>query len=487
MLRKSTVSFISTSTRRLHSRAGHFRSSIPNTSGTSVLANPDLLVHHGMQKLFHSNSKPYDSPTKEASSKCPFSQLRNASSEALEGITAQTSGNNSPLSIVPTIPIFGSFFSIIPGIGEPLRKYFNVPKMLPNNIYDYYLAMNKQYGDFYVLNVPGIGKIHSINDPSEMMKVLRSEGAYPIGGISTLRAFIKWSKARNLTITNGEDNGFFGQGDTWRTIRTFMQSDLLSPQSARGYVPGIVEAAKIASKGAEYYADDLNTYFNYCAFDMFQTIMFGELTETANPSTYTDPINQEFVENSILSLNLMLKQNFDMVENIKGRMGITTPTYRKFEVALDRVNEIANDKINAFKKKWERGELNESELSSYIAHAFERQKEGEAISPETLREITMITLNSGVDTTSNFICWAMVHLSLNPDVQEKLYQELKENVDKNEGTLSSDIISKSKSPYLHAVLRESHRLTPVQPSTMLKVRVHSPFTFYPLFLYLLNM
>merc|ERR1711953_841876 len=85
-----------------------------------------------------------------------------------------------------------------------------------------------------------------------------------------------------------------------------------------------------------------------------------------------------------------------------------------------------------------------------------------------MTEVAMLSLNAGVDTTSTFICWAMVHLSLNPEVQEKLYEELNQNLEANGGMLTSDMLSKTKSPYLHAVLRESHRLTPVHPTTMMK-------------------
>jgi len=442
-------------------------------SNTSAAA----LDNETSKLAFSTKSAPPDSSKKE--SKCPFSQVRDLSSEAaatlnlnnlsLDTVTEDNSSSKYPtLTEVPSWPIIGSFFSIIPGIGNSIQRYYDVPELLPHNVYDFYATMNKQYGDFYAFDIPGIGVIHCINDPDEMIKVLRNEGAYPKGGISSLRPFIKWSKERNLTIVEGEDNGFFGQGETWKTLRTFMQTDMLSPQAAKGYVPAIVEAAQNASKAASHYEDDLNHYLNYCAFDMFQTVMFGEQTKIVDPHTPTDPINKEFVENSIVSLALMVGQMLDKSEVFKGKMGIVTPTYKRFEEAMDKVNEIANYKINTFKEKWERGELNEAEKASYIAHAFERQKAEGKVSQETMSEIAMLALNAGVDTTSTFICWALVHLSLNPEVQENLYKELKDNVEQNGGTLSSDMLSKTKSPYLHAVLRESHRLTPVHPTTMMK-------------------
>jgi cytochrome P450 len=160
----------------------------------------------------------------------------------------------------------------------------------------------------------------------------------------------------------------------------------------------------------------------------------------------------------------------DPKEAIKGAMGIETETYNKFESTMDRLKGIVMEKLEAFIAKYERGELDENERNSYFAHAIQRQRsEDSDIDEFELMQVALIMLNASVDTTSAFINWAMVHLSTNPDVQEKLYQELKQHVDASEdGTLSADMLTKSKSPYLHAVLRESHRMTPVYPATMFK-------------------
>ncbi len=432
-----------------------------------------------------SSSTPVSESTKESSSssKCPFSQARDLSSRASlslgetlnlnQTVVANGGRGGVELAKVPSWPVVGSFFSIIPGIGKYVQEYYNLPTMNKGNVYEYYSAMNKKFGNFYKTEIPGFGAIHTLNDPSEMIKVLRKEGSYPKGGIETQTPLIRWSKERGLKLAQGDGspndaNGFFGQGETWRTARTFMQSDLLSPQSARKYIPAIVQAAKIASKGAPHYSDNLNTYLNYCAFDLFQSVMFGEFTKVSDPSTPTEPINELFVENSVQSVMLMNSHVQDKSEAVKEKMGITTPAYKKFTSVMDTVNNISNGKIMAFMKKWEQGKLTEAEKSSYVARTFERQKVGESISPEEMTEMVMFMLNAGVDTTSTFICWAMVHLSLNLDVQDKLYQELKENLDRNGGTLSAEMLSKVNSPYLHSVLRESHRITPVAPIVILK-------------------
>ena len=258
------------------------------------------------------------------------------------------------------------------------------------------------------------------------------------------------------------------RGETWRRIRTFLQTDLLSPSSANGYVPGVASAAKIASRGARESASDLNTFLNHAAFDMFQTIMFGQLSKLADPQTPSDPVDVEFCQLSVDSLALLIRMSNDKDELIQFNMGMETETYQKFEQAMDGLKGIVMEKLNTFKKRMDRGELDENERNSYFAHAIERQrKEDSNVDEEELMQICLLMLNASVDTTATFISWAMVHLSTNPDVQEALYQELQQHATKD-GVLTSEMLTKAKSPYLHAVLRESHRMTPVHPTTMFK-------------------
>ena len=161
------------------------------------------------------------------------------------------------------------------------------------------------------------------------------------------------------------------------------------------------------------------------------------------------------------------------------KSGIKTQTYKDASASMDEVRRMALDKISAFKKRHEEGTLNEMEKNSYLARAIERQSEEDSvITFDVMNDIFQLMLNASVDTTSTFMSWALVHLSVNPEAQERLYQEIKANVAEAGGTLTSEAMSKKKSPYLHAVLRESHRLTPVHPTTMSKSNSGGPIEIH---------
>lgn len=233
---------------------------------------------------FSTQAPANDSATAEstATAKCPFSTV----TAALDiSISQQDSRPVPTLKDVPAVPLLGVFVNAIPFIGTWLNDtFYKNPEVTPHNAYDAHYEMYQRYGTFYTTYLPGLGeglwpKVYMVMDPEEMKKVIRQEGSYPRGGVEGLKPMAKWMKKNGFKLAGAgtDNNGFLGRGETWRKYRNFMQTDLLSPKSASGYVPGVANAAKIASRGVPHYAKDLNTFFNYTAFDMFQSIMFGQV------------------------------------------------------------------------------------------------------------------------------------------------------------------------------------------------------------------
>lgn len=186
-----------------------------------------------------------------------------------------TNGRQPSLVRVPSFPVVGSLVPLLSGIPriDPLTRG-----------YDFWLAMRRQYGEFYSMGSPAGGRPddiyrtqYIINDPREALKVVRAGGKYPSGVLEMLWVNRQWGKTRGL----GTTEGLFGRGEEWQRVRRFFQTDLLHPEAARGYVPGIIEAAERASRGAKAAAslrasgDDaaLNLYLSRSAFDMFSTMV----------------------------------------------------------------------------------------------------------------------------------------------------------------------------------------------------------------------
>jgi hypothetical protein len=155
--------------------------------------------------------------------------------------------------------------------------------------------MCQKFGEFYNMGFPIFGtgvfvETIKITNPNEMLKVIRAEGTYPSGLVNFSWTFIQSFRDDNSAMMKGQDNGLLGQGERWKQQRTFLQTGMLNPRSARGFLPGIITAAELASKGAPAAGqqNQLNYYLNLCAFDMFSSFMFGELTNCAATAFSSD-------------------------------------------------------------------------------------------------------------------------------------------------------------------------------------------------------
>jgi cytochrome P450 len=268
-------------------------------------------------------------------------------------------------------------------------------------------------------------------------------------------------------------SGLMGRGEEWKRIRTFMQTDLMQPESARGYVPGMVEAARLASAGAPASADDLNNYLGRCAFDLFSTIMFGELTNVSDMTTPTDPDNEVFVKSAADGLSASIQILVSPYEMVLGnQLGLSTKKCQFAFANFDKCWEIAQAKIERFGERNKLGQLSVNEKASYLARALDRQlEEGCNVSLREVHELAFAGLFAAVDTTSSVLGWNLFNISRCEEVQEKLHKEIVQAVRAEGGKdcrLSAAAVDRKQSPYLHATIRETQRLTPPAPMFITK-------------------
>jgi len=392
-------------------------------------------------------------PIQHLSSTCPFDVNEDSPKE------------HPPLVHIPSLPFLGS----------TLSWYSNAPKIRTGNDYNFWLELRKRFGDFYTIGLPGFGNgvhgtAHIVTDAKEMAKVIRSEGKYPSGVIQQQWALKKIMKEGDHVLTRGGQDGFFGRSTDWKRLRTFLQTDLLSPKAASGYIPGVIHAAELASKGALASNEDLNTYLNHCSFDMFCTIMFGILSETADPNTPTDPENLEFCNAAKTQISTNNELNRNAKEVFWGKaLRFHTDMYNTVKDAFATTERIGSQKIRQFIEKKMDGRLSSFEEKSWLSHAIDREAVTDDISEEEMRKLAGIALTAAVDTTSGLLSWNLLQVAIHPHVQENLYNELSTAVAETDGRLTPEILqNRSKSPYLHAIIRESHRVTPTAPLNVFK-------------------
>mmetsp|Transcript_2399 Transcript_2399/g.6952 ORF Transcript_2399/g.6952 Transcript_2399/m.6952 type:complete len:564 (-) Transcript_2399:181-1872(-) len=405
-----------------------------------------------------------------AASACPFT-----------GAEAKTPPK---LNHAPKLPIVGS-----------------IPFFPPDesDMYGYVNRRREKYGEWYSFGVPGFSKsvfgtMFLMNNPNEFVKVVRGEGTYPSGIVEHLwpirTALKECNSALVQTNSDGTTNyGLLDNGEQWKKQRMFLQTGMLEPRTAKGFIPGISRAAELAASGAPEMGREgkLNHYLNAAAFDMFSSFMLGEYTQAA-AGRDDDTSNDENILFCNAAIRFMGISMADIArspyEIIMNKLGIKTEQWREMIDHWKTVQEIGALKLDRFMEKRQRGELNDVEKASYFNNALERfeaQPEGDEnnLTLDEVKQLCILSLFVSVDTTSTVTSWNLVHLALNQDAQEKLYNEIAAAVDSiGEGQLTASVLERSNTPYLTAFIRETNRLTPPFPSITSKSNSSRPIEIF---------
>lgn len=95
---------------------------------------------------------------------------------------------------------------------------------------------------------------------------------------------------------------------------------------------------------------------------------------------------------------------------------------------------------------------------SYLDTLFDIKVEGKKSAPSDAELVSLCSefLNGGTDTTATAVEWGMAQLIANPEIQTKLYEEIKNTV----GDKKVDEKDVEKMPYLHSVVKELLRKHP---------------------------
>lgn len=120
---------------------------------------------------------------------------------------------------------------------------------------------------------------------------------------------------------------------------------------------------------------------------------------------------------------------------------IDTPLYKQLKEAQIFMESVALQFVNS-------DEIKSSIIDDLLT-------EGELDYKDVIGFATDMLL-AGIDTTSYTTSFVFYHLAKNPDVQEKLYEEIKSLPD---GPITSEVLANAK--FTKCVLKESLRLNPI--------------------------
>lgn len=150
------------------------------------------------------------------------------------------------------------------------------------------------------------------------------------------------------------------------------------------------------------------------------------------------------------ALNVFLERALD-VNNPLAALTKKLPTRRnlKFLEAKKFLDETISQMIKEREGKAE-------ERLDLLSTMISARDEGHKMNSTQIRDETMTLFLAGHETTANAISWTLYLLGLNPDKEEKVFEELKNNIG-NKKITPDDV---NNLPYLKKVLTESMRIYP---------------------------
>uniref|UniRef100_A0A0B7BQ04 Cytochrome P450 n=1 Tax=Arion vulgaris TaxID=1028688 RepID=A0A0B7BQ04_9EUPU len=122
--------------------------------------------------------------------------------------------------------------------------------------------------------------------------------------------------------------------------------------------------------------------------------------------------------------------------------------------------------LEKFIKETKQNMTDGNEASNFIeAYIMDREKKIKSGLPTDLDDKNLLKIvndlfQAGTETTSTTIYWCILFILNNPGVQEKIYQEIKDNVGRERTPTMQD---KNQLTYLNAVIHETQRLGSIVP------------------------
>lgn len=356
----------------------------------------------------------------------------------VDEISGQDSTEVKPFSQIPgpkglyNIPFLGTAFHF-----KPFTKY--VPDDLLNVLSD---ARDK-YGDIVKMRM-GKDYIVYVYHPDYAKTVFQ----FPYK--EHLRIGLDLSETFHDRSGVPRDLGTL-QGDAWAALRKPSQEKMLRPAVVANYVPLIERVTndfveELRKKGS---VDDLlKELMNYTT-ESVAMLCFNRRLGYLESNSDTEIVN--LITKFFIDFQTSITMPFKTYKLFR------TKLYKRFEKTYLDIYRIGKKEISAQRKMLEKLQK-EGDLDQYLQdepNFIYSLLNDTRMTDEKINSVIMSLFIAGIDSTANTIAFVLINLALNPEKQDRLYQEIKETMG-DENTLTKEHLAEMS--YLKACVKESQRL-----------------------------
>ncbi|XP_056268642.1 cytochrome P450 1A1 [Pseudoliparis swirei] len=362
--------------------------------------------------------------------------------------------------------IFKFFHTEIP---EGLRRLPG-PKPLPiiGNVLEVgsrpYLsltAMSKRYGDVFQIQI-GMRPVVVLSGSATLRQALIKQGE-DFAGRPDLYSFKLINEGKSLAFSTD-------QAGVWRARRKLAYSALRSFSTLEGTTPEYsCMLEEHVCKEGNYLIEQLNTVMEADgSFDPFRHIVVS-VANVICGMCFGRRYNHDDQE----LLNLVnLSDEFSQVvgsgnpaDFIPALRFLPNTSIKKFKAINARFNAFVQKIVSEHYATYDKDHIRDI-TDSLIDHCEDRKLDENSnvqMSDEKIVGIVNDLFGAGFDTISTTLSWAVMYLVAYPEIQERLYQELKDKVGLHRTPLLSD---KQNMPFLEAFILELLRHSSFLPFTI---------------------
>ncbi|KAL0483294.1 cytochrome P450 [Acrasis kona] len=332
------------------------------------------------------------------------------------------------------LDMFYSFFI------NPFLKQKEHQSMLVFNRYNKIGRDNGIYHSFF-------GTFDNINvvDPEAMKTVLLNPKTFPKFPLflASERGLISRFLGRNLVFTEGEE---------WRTQRHIINPAFYDMSKFyKAFDSHIDKCLDNLEKDAETGPVNIPTHMTNMTIDILGMTVLGQ--DFGAQDGRLDAVIDSYL--------FLMKTSFQPLKILFSFLAtLPTKSNRDFNQHLDRFDKFVFDIIEKTQNKHKNGEVKEDDPQTLLDLMLLSQDDesGAKLSMKSLRDNIVVFFVAGHETTASSLGFEFYRLGEKPQIQQKLYQEIKDTLNGDINNLTMELLLNME--YLDAFVKETMRFHP---------------------------
>ncbi|KAI8493799.1 cytochrome P450 2 sub U member 1 [Branchiostoma belcheri] len=311
-------------------------------------------------------------------------------------------------------------------------------------------AWRRQYGDVFTVRM-GMEDVVVLNGYTAVKDALVDRSELFASRPSSCLTDAMFDFGKDITMTPW--------GTEWRQRKRFATAVLrnLGMKSGTGSIEEKIqeEANCLRNRIAEYNEEpsDVTHDVTVVVANVICSMLMGKRYD------YNDETFRELSQ-AVCNITKLLSGQIIQVFPLLRFVPVVNRSYNDALEECSKVKNVIRKEIARHRENLDRE--NPRDFLDFCLLEVEKQEKVEGLTEENIMYVALDLFIAGIDTTSNTLLWSLLYMTLNPDIQNKVQQELDAVVGVGLPTLSH----RSQLPYVNACLLEVMRIRTIVPLSL---------------------